>query len=168
MEKWIVRVKRVSAVLLFAAMFMPLARCVRPPDTQGAQPGSAQQAAPQARTRVGEKPEPVITYTYAWTDFRPAEPYAYLLFLSFLWPIPVLLYEAFGRRNWAIKTLLWLQPLLCPCAAFVIDLKSLLEQRWVGTYVALLSLALYFLAAAGAVVLEIRRLVALRRSRRAP
>lgn len=168
MEKWIVRIKRVSAVLLFVAMFLPLSRCVRPADTQPPQ-APANQAAPgqPAAPQAVAHPEPTITYTYAWTNFRYDEPSGYLIFLAFLWPIPVLLYEAFGRKVWLIKVLLWLQLPLCAGSAWLIEMRSLFEERWVGTYLADFSLALYGLAALAAVVLEIKRLIGRRKGGKA-
>lgn len=134
------RIKRAAAVLLFVAIFFPLSRCGRPASAPaGAQPQA------QAPTEY--------TYSYAWSRFETDNIGSYLAILCFLWPIPILLYEAFGKNRTARVVLLWLQPLLCLGAAWMIYLRTMLEQPWTGAWLAWSALTAYFLAsvyAAGA------------------
>ena len=128
-------VKRAAAVLLFVAIFFPLSRCARPA------PGAAN---PQTQTQAQAPVE--YTYSYAWTRFEPDNVGDYLVILSFLWPLPILLYEALGKKRIARAILLWLQPLLCMGAAWMIYMRTILEDPWTGAYLAWSALAAYFLA----------------------
>lgn len=126
-------VKRAAAVLLFVALFLPLSRCAR-------QAPAGPEGQPQAQAPVEYE------YSYAWTRFDAGNIGSYLAILSFLWPLPILLYEAFGKQRTARVILLWLQPLLCIGAAWLIYLRTILEEPWTGAWLAWTALSAYFLA----------------------
>jgi inner membrane protein len=136
-------VKRVAAVLLFVALFLPLSRCAR----QAPVPPGGE---PQANAPV------TYEYSYAWTRFDAGNAGSYLAILSFLWPLPILLWEAFSKRRTALVVLLWLQPLLCLGSAWLIYMRTLLEQPWTGAWLAWTALSAYFLASVCALVSDVR------------
>lgn len=148
--RWLVWTKRASALLLFAALFFPLSRC------QDASTVRYDVNAPPS-----QQPEPPqggevkYVYHYAWSDFDAADPSDYLALLVFLWPIPVLLTELIARRRWLLLALLWLQPLLCLGAGYVLFARTILEQLWTGGYMAFAALAAYLAASLYALTREI-------------
>ncbi len=140
-------IRRLAAALLLVALFLPLSRCSEQP-TDGAA------AAPTT-----------YKYYYAWTDFDASEPWSWLIFVAFLWPLPFLAREAFARGK-AVPV--WVKAIQIPFGAGSITLvyyRTFLHQLWVGGYLAYIALGAYLLALAAEVVLVI---ITKRRSRAAP
>lgn len=121
-------VRRLSALVLLAALFLPLSRCSQGSDAaQSAQPAT-------------------YTYFYAWTDFQAGSAGSWLIFLAFLWPIPFLAHE------WARKDRqapIWLPAAQLPLAAGAILLvyyRTFLNELWIGGYLAYIALGCFTLA----------------------
>ena len=157
---WLTWVKRVSALLLFVALFFPLSRC------QDASTVHYDVNAPADQQPQTPPSEMKYDYHYAWSNFDAAEPGDYVALLVFLWPIPVLLLELFARRRWLVLTLLWLQPVLCLGAGYVLYMRTFLEQLWTGGYMAFAALAAYLFASLYALTREL--ILARRRRKDAP
>lgn len=154
---WLIWTKRLSALLLLLALFFPLSRCQDSSTVRYDVNAPADQQPPPPPGEVK------YNYHYAWSSFDANEPGDYLALLVFLWPIPVLLLELFARRRWLLLTLLWLQPLLCLGAGYVLYMRTFLEQLWTGGYMAFAALAAYLFASLYALT---RELILVRRRRR--
>lgn len=145
-ERYIWWLKRAGAVLLIIAFFLPLSRC----DSASLKRYEAEQA--------GQNPErvaPEWNYYYAWEEFypergQPFEPLSALVVtVAFSWPLLFL----FGR--WKIKNrkvtigLLFLEPLVAAAGAYSVFIINFLSELYIGFYVAMVAMFLYF---AGSVV----------------
>ena len=122
-------IRRLAALVLLAALFLPLSRCSKQDG------GAADQASPV--------PSQTYRYFYAWTDFQAGSVGSWLIFLAFLWPIPFLAHE-WTRRDRPAP--MWLSAAQLPLAAGAITLvysRTFLNQLWVGGYLAYIALGSY-------------------------
>jgi hypothetical protein len=125
--------RRAAAVLLLAAMVLPLSRCSHQVDASNA---------PDASDGSGSSRLSTTTYSYAWSDFDAGSPGSWLIFLAFLWPIPFVIREALpGRRSPA--WLLAVQLLPAAGAALLVFYRTFLDELWVGGYLAYIALGCY-------------------------
>jgi hypothetical protein len=141
-------IRRLAAALLLVALFLPLSRCSEQPpgDTPGGD-AAAGGAAPSAPT--------TSRYYYAWTDFDALEPWSWLIFLAFLWPLPFLAHEALARGKAAR---IWVNAIQIPLGAGSITLvyyRTFLHELWIGGYLAYIALGAYSLSLAAEIVLGI-------------
>jgi hypothetical protein len=124
-------VRRAAALLLLAAMFLPLSRCSRQADGSAGTDGSEGAAVPHD-----------YRYSYAWTDFNPRNAGSWLIFLAFLWPVPFVAREMDPRR----RSPAWLSAVqLLPAAGagLLVHYRTFLEELWVGGYLAYIALGCY-------------------------
>jgi hypothetical protein len=136
-------IRRVAALALLVALFLPLSRCsdstaaakpVLPAETAGA----ALTAETAETAQAGQPPAQPATYKYfyAWTDFKVDSAGSWLIFLVFLWPLPFLAHE-WTRRGKPVP--LWVLAAQLPLAAGAVTLlyyRTFLEELWVGGYLA--------------------------------
>jgi hypothetical protein len=165
-------VRRLSAALLLVALFLPLSRCSEQPtgntpggDAEAGGDAAAGAAAPNAGPSERPTTPTAYRYYYAWTSFSAAEPWSWLIFVAFLWPLPFLAHEALARGKAAR---VWVSAAQLPLGAGAITLiyyRTFLHQLWVGGYLAYIALGAYLLALSAEVVLVI---ITKRRSRAAP
>ena len=167
-------VRRLSALILLAALFLPLSRCSE--QTGGGTPeaGAADAAGPaqtqeQAQTQAqAPKIAASYKYYYAWTDFDASEPWSWLIFVVFLWPLPFLAHELLTRGR-AVPP--WVSAIQLPLGAGSITLmyyRTFLHELWIGGYLAYIGLGAYLLALAAEIVLGILRQARPRPSARPP
>ena len=164
-------VRRLSALMLLAALFLPLSRCSDQTGVGTPEAGAADAAGPvQAQVQApvqAQAPGSAASYTYyyAWTDFDASEPWSWLIFVVFLWPLPFLAREILARGR-AVP--LWVSAIQIPLGAGSITLvyyRTFLNELWIGGYLAYIGLGAYSLALAAEIVLGI---IMKRRSRAAP
>lgn len=118
-------IKLLSAVLLLVAMFLPLSRC--------------------SRSEPAPKKEIVYEYTYSWSHFDYRDPSSTLPVIAFLWPLPIVLYDIFGKKQWLKTFLSWLEPLLAVGSGYLLYLRTMFGELLFGGYVAYIALSAYFL-----------------------
>lgn len=127
--------RRVAALALLVALFLPLSRCS---DSSSA-------------------PHPTYRYFYAWTDFEADSAGSWLIFLVFLWPLPFLAHEC-TRRGRPVP--LWVQAVQLPLAAGAVTLlyyRTFLDELWVGGYLAYAGLGSLAAALLAEIALTIAR-----------
>lgn len=166
-------VRRLSALVLLAALFLPLSRCSQSSDAgQSTQPVQPVQPMQPAEPRQ-DLDEPLQTpsqpatykYFYAWTDFQAGSAGSWLIFLAFLWPIPFLAYEWTHRDR---RAPIWLPAAQLPLAAGAILLvyyRTFLNELWIGGYLAYIALGCLTLALLAEIGIRVVDAV---RARRAP
>jgi hypothetical protein len=136
--------RRAAAVLLLAAMFLPLSRCAHQADPADS-PGAASR----------------YTYTWAWTDFDAGSAGSWLIFLAFLWPVPFVIREMLpGRRSPAWLSAVQLLP--AAGAILLVYYRTFLDELWVGGYLAYVAVGCY----AAALLVEIAVAIGQRASRK--
>lgn len=117
----------------------------------------------QPRLRLVERDEPDFLYAYELFEVDDLE--SWLIPLAFAWPIPLLVYQRFGRRPKIKGSLTFLGLLLCIGSVFMLVVIVFFEEPLYGAYVAFTAIASYFLASIVEAYLIGRRYVAERRSR---
>jgi hypothetical protein len=134
-------IKAVAAVLLLTSFFMPLSSCryelakdafVRNP------------AGEREKPVLVKRKEPDVSYAYELLDIDDYE--AWLIVLAFTWPIPLLLYERFGRRSSVRRSLIFLGLLLCIGSGYMVWAITFAEDLLYGAYVAFAALVCFFAA----------------------
>ena len=149
--------KLIATILLLASFFMPLSSCgvkLAGPLELGTEE--------QPRLRLVERDEPVVSYAYELFQIDDYE--SWLFPLAFVWPIPLLLYQRFGRPK--VKGVLtFLGLLLCVGSVFMLVIVVFFEEPLYGVYVALVAIVSYFLASIVEAYLIVRQYIAERKSR---
>jgi len=153
-------IRRLAALALLVALFLPLSRCS---DSSSAAKPSPRVEAPETAeaAQPGQPPAPARAYKYfyAWTNFKAGSAGSWLIFLVFLWPLPFLAFE-WTRRGGPLP--LWVPAVQLPLAvgaATLLYYRTFLDELWVGGYLAYIALGSF----AAALLAEI----ALRAARRA-
>ena len=144
-------IRRVSAVLLLVALFLPLSRC--------SEQGTMNKEGAGSGDVLGAAAPESYRYYYAWTDFQALSIASWLVFIAFLWPLPFLAYEIASRPRAAR---LWSSVVQIPFAAGSIALiyfHTFLNELWVGGYLAYISLGAYSLALTAEIIIGIYRKV---------
>ena len=163
-------VRRLSALILLAALFLPLSRCSDQTGVGTPEAGAADAAGPVQAPVQAQAPGSAASYTYyyAWTDFDASEPWSWLIFVVFLWPLPFLAREILARGR-AVPV--WMSAIQIPLGAGSITLvyyRTFLNELWIGGYLAYIGLGAYSLALAAEIVLGILRKARLRPAVRPP
>jgi hypothetical protein len=157
-------VRRLSTLILLAALFLPLSRCS---EQTG---GSAPDAAAADAAKPAQEPSTAASYKYyyAWTDFDASEPWSWLIFVAFLWPLPFLAHELLARGR-AVPV--WVNAIQIPLGAGSITLvyyRTFLHELWIGGYLAYIALGAFSLALAVEIILGILRQARSRPAARPP
>ena len=147
-------VRRLSALILLVALFLPLSRCSEQTGGSAPLPAGAADAAGPAQTPGSAAS---YKYYYAWTNFDASEPWSWLIFVVFLWPLPFLAWEVLAKGR---PVLLWVSAIQIPLGAGSITLvyyRTFLHELWIGGYLAYIGLGAYVLALAAEIVLGLLR-----------
>jgi hypothetical protein len=142
-------IRRIAAILLLVALFLPLSRCSEQrsaEQTDVVQAGAENAAASQT-----------YRYYYAWTDFDVLSPASWLVFVAFLWPLPFLACEIAAKKREARIWWSAAQLLLAGGAITLIYYRTFLNELWVGGYLAYFSLGGYSLALVAEIAAGIAR-----------
>jgi len=161
-------VRRLSALILLAALFLPLSRCSDQTGVGTPEAGAADAAGPVQAPVQAPGSAASYTYYYAWTDFDASEPWSWLIFVVFLWPLPFLAHELLARGR-AVPP--WLSAIQLPLGAGSITLvyyRTFLHELWIGGYLAYIGLGAFSLALAVEIILGILRQARSRPAARPP
>jgi len=155
MSKQTIRnLKYAGAVLLLLAFFLPLSRC----DESSWQVYEAEQAG-LPTDNIG----PSYEYFYAWevftpdgvNDFQPL--LAILVVLAFTWPL-LFLFTRPRIKNDKINTgLLFFEPLIAAGGAYFVFIINVLNELYIGFYVAMAGVLLFFLGAVTEIVIFLKQ-----------
>jgi hypothetical protein len=151
-------IRRLAALVLLVALFLPLSRCSD--SSSAAKPSPRVDAAETAEAaQPGQPPAPARAYRYfyAWTDFKVDSAGSWLIFLVFLWPLPFLAFE-WTRRGGPVP--LWVQAVQLPLAAgagAILYYRTFLDELWVGGYLGYAALGCFAAAVLAEIVVQAAR-----------
>lgn len=128
--------KKVGAVLLLVAFFLPLSRCEKT-STPPVEENAAIETIPVEVTEY--------SYYYAWDYIDIDDPrLTALVILAFLWPIIFI-----GLRHWNPNPkfdtgVLFLEPFAAAGGSYIVVGVGTMHELYIGSYLALLAAILFF------------------------
>ncbi len=132
--------KRISAVLLLISFFLPLSKCSSIEIPTG---DEIKKQANIKKTRT-KWIEIKVKYHYAYDQLDLSRPGTLFIILSYIWPVLVLLYHYYGSNRRLKKVLNYIELFLCIASFNLIILLALFDELFIGAYLAMLAISLYF------------------------
>lgn len=130
-----------GAFLLVLGLFLPLSSCSHFEDEKGNNVSSSQMESLPPDVRE------VKDYQYALDDYDPEQPFAWLLPLTFIWPLLFVGLFMWLKHGPIVTALRFAEPFLLAASTYVIlTLAALGEQMEIGGYIALIALGAYAIA----------------------
>jgi hypothetical protein len=135
----IIAVKRIAAMVLLVAFFLPLAQCT------------------VMTTKPGKVSEPVVDVTYAYATYDEEFPTPVLAYVGFLWPLAFAIAGLLRPKLLRHRGVALIEMTLCVGSAYVLYMLVTLggDIRY-GAYVAATAIGLYFVSASADVAIRWR------------
>lgn len=135
----IIAVKRIAAIVLLLAFFLPLSQC-----------------SVMEKQSPGKASVPSVEVTYAYATYDEEFPTPVLAYVGFLWPlgfsIAGLLRPPLMRRRGAALS----EMVLCVGSGYVLYVLASWGETRYGAYVAATAIGLYFVSASADVAIRVR------------
>jgi hypothetical protein len=147
-------IKKTSALLLALSFFLPLSifKCGAKvavkiePAIVGTDGETIEKKLSEHTIKSKDKPMYVDNYNIPYKGIDPLEPASWILLLTFIWPIPILILNFYGRPAKVISVLKIIEPIACIGTGYVVICISFIfgDPLFAG-YMATGAISCYFI-----------------------